>query len=137
MASRSQDEIDTRVLVAELRKLNLKRTQGEWTLFEDRYLIANDRTTPTVARTGTIKAKENAAFLAFLAGNVETIIFRLERLARLEKMIEEELGSSDTNSESLSAALDYIASKSRSGVSASSVEATSTRRDTPQAVARA
>jgi hypothetical protein len=108
---RSVDEIDTHVLAKELCKLNLKRTQGEWKLFEDRYLIADNRTTPTVAQTGTIKAKENAAFLAYLAGNATTIIEKLERLARLEKMILE---------------------LPQSGETASSAVVTSTRSDTPQ-----
>lgn len=106
LLARAQREIDTHVLAKKLRELNRKRTQGEWSLFEDRYLIANNRTTPTVAQTGTIKAKQNAEFLAFLAGNVTTIIERLERLARLEKMIEEELGTSDTASEGVSVARD-------------------------------
>lgn len=111
MASPSLAEIATSELVAELRKLNLKRTQGEWKLYEERYIISEGRLTPTVARTGTTKANANAAFLAYLAGNVETILTKLERLALLEQTIPEPQVFGET---------------------ASSAAATSTQSDTPE-----
>lgn len=128
MDSPVSPEIDSHVLLRELRELNRKRTQGVWTLFRDRWLIADTRTTPTVAATGTTKAKENAAFLAYLAGNVDTIIERLERLVRLEKLISEL--PSDKPS--------VIASRDiQRGATASSVGVISTLNDTQQVVGHA
>jgi hypothetical protein len=82
-------EIDTHVLAGELRKRNDKRTPGEWRLHGTNYIVEQDRLTPFLAQTGGMRAKANADFLFFLAKNSQVIIERLERLARLEKLISE------------------------------------------------